>query len=188
MRVVVSLLFIVTHLAIISLIQIVPLPQISVAFPSDPVMEQDEITAPSNTLASQEEYLSGTISSVQFDENRIPEWTPSGFWRSNLPSIQNANENPGRISFDAKIDMKRVDGTADHGHSITEFAGNKAYVDDSLTVLEGTSTVSMREGPVSDVETGIMIFNSSKVIIILDPNDVKLSSHFGGDGIDGALI
>ncbi len=86
--------------------------------------------------------------------------------------------------------MKRVDGSADHTHTITEFSAEKAFIDivpGSLNVLEGTSTVSTREGPIADVTTRIAFFNNSRILIAVDPADTKLSNHFGDDAINGTI-
>jgi hypothetical protein len=51
------------------------------------------------------------------------------------------------------------------------------------TILNGTTSVSMREGPVVDISTNITLLGDSVVKIWLDPDMVH--NHFGNSPIYG---
>ena len=55
----------------------------------------------------------------------------------------------------------------------------------NTTVYNGTSTISMKEGPVDEVPTGIKVMNKSVLSIWLNPESVK--DHFGDDLIYGIV-
>ena len=82
--------------------------------------------------------------------------------------------------------MTKLDGTAEHKHSIYDFVmwGNptKDSVTNSTT-FNGTSTVTMKDGPVTDVSTQITAFDSSAITISLDPE--VTNNHFGTKPIFG---
>ena len=51
------------------------------------------------------------------------------------------------------------------------------------TVLNGTSTVTMKEGPVKDVPTQITLLGNSVINILLEPT--KVNNHFGSGPVYG---
>jgi hypothetical protein len=55
-------------------------------------------------------------------------------------------------SFDIQVEMVKLDGTAGHTHTITNFLlVNTSQSDNMTKVLNGTTTASMIEGPVTDM-------------------------------------
>lgn len=52
-----------------------------------------------------------------------------------------------------------------------------------FTVFNGTSTVPMREGPVTDVPTTITLLGDTAISIVFDPS--KTNNHFGNSAIYG---
>jgi hypothetical protein len=53
-------------------------------------------------------------------------------------------------------------------------------------VFNGTSTASLREGPVTDVPTSIKITGDKVISIWLDPSSVK--NHYGNTPIYGLVM
>jgi hypothetical protein len=53
----------------------------------------------------------------------------------------------------------------------------------NFTLFNGTSTVTMREGPVTDVPTTITLLSDSALSIVFDPS--KTNNHFGNPAIYG---
>jgi hypothetical protein len=96
----------------------------------------------------------GAISSIQNDESGKPAWIVTGHWKGNLLSENSSNTGMGnttspfaRSPFDTQIEMVRLNGTAGHTHTITNFIlANISQPDNMTKVFNGTSTASMREG------------------------------------------
>jgi hypothetical protein len=57
--------------------------------------------------------------------------------------------------------------------------GNTTYV------FEGTATLTMRDGPVSNVPLTIKVFNGAAVAMWIGPD--RIDSHFGQDLVYGTL-
>ena len=55
-----------------------------------------------------------------------------------------------------------------------------------MTTVKGTSTVTMKEGPVNDVETEIALSQGNVIAISLDPDATE--GHFGNTPIYGMTI
>lgn len=69
--------------------------------------------------------------------------------------------------------MVGVDGTATHGHSIYNFTLTNAAMEGNTThVFEGTATITMRDGPVSDVRLTIKIFNGAAIAMWIGPDRI----------------
>jgi hypothetical protein len=136
-------------------------------------------------------YEFGTISSIQNDENGIPAWVLFGHWKGNLASNQSlvqgqGNDTLGGESFNAQFEMVRLNGSAGHTHTITNFvASNSSQVNNS-TIFNGTATASMREGPVTDIPSSITITSDKVISILLDPS--KVSNHYGNTPIYGLVM
>lgn len=130
-----------------------------------------------------EEFGFGSISSIQDDESGNPTWLVSGHWKSNLLSnesriLDQENKTYSGSSFDSQVEMVRLNGTAQHTHAITNFIlTNSSQPNNIREVFYGTSTASLREGPVTDIPTSIKIMGDTVINIWLDP--VKVKNHFG---------
>lgn len=138
------------------------------------------------------EYDFGTISSVQNDENGNPGWVLSGIWKSNLANNQSLVEGQGNEtlageSFDTQFEMVRVNGSAAHTHTITNFvASNSSQINNSTMMFNGTATASMREGPVTDIPSSVTITGDKVISIWLDPS--KINNHYGNTPIYGLVM
>ena len=138
------------------------------------------------------EYRFGTISSLQNDENGVPAWILFGHWKGNLASNQSiveslGNGSLGGESFNTQFEMVRLNGSAGHTHTITNFvASNSSQVNNSTMTFNGTATASMREGPVVDIPASITITGDKVISIWLDPS--KVSDHYGNTPIYGLVM
>ena len=135
----------------------------------------------------------GTISSIQNDESSNTAWVVSGHWKGNLLSNQSNVTSQGNISsssgptFNASVEMIMLNGTAAHTHTITNFVlANTSMPNNMTRIFNGTSTASMREGPVTDIPTGISIMGDKVISIWLDPS--KINNHFGNTPIYGTVM
>jgi hypothetical protein len=138
----------------------------------------------------------GVISSIQNDESGKPVWIVTGHWTSSLLSDSSANASQAMRNttapfagspFNMQLEMVRFNGTAGHTHSITNFiVANVSQPDNMTKVFNGTSTVSLREGPVTDVPTSIKITGDKVISIWLDPSSVK--NHYGNTPIYGLVM
>ena len=143
-------------------------------------------------------YTFGIISSIQNDENGKPAWVVTGHWKSNLLSNQSSTNVQGGAgnstgpfhagsSFDTQVEMVRLNGTAAHTHTITNFVlANMSQPNNTSKVFNGTSIASMREGPVTDIPTSIKIMGNKVISIWLDPS--KIDNHFGNTPIYGLVM
>jgi hypothetical protein len=138
------------------------------------------------------EYDFGTISSVQNDENGNPGWVLFGNWKGNLANNQSLVEGQGNEtlageSFDAQFEMVRLNGSAAHTHTITNFvASNSSQINNSTVMFNGTATASMREGPVTDIASSVTITGDKVISIWLDPS--KINNHYGNTPIYGLVM
>jgi hypothetical protein len=142
-------------------------------------------------------YTFGTISSIQNNEAGDPFWIVSGHWKSNLLNVANQSQaatSQGNVSqqqmaapvFNTSVRMITVNGTGEHTHTITNFAlGNVSKLNNMTTVFEGTSTASLRDGPVTDIPTTITIINGKVISIWLDP--AKINNHYGDTPVYGTV-
>jgi hypothetical protein len=62
-------------------------------------------------------------------------------------------------------------------------AGGEPFSNGNNTVFNGTSTVTMMEGPISDVPTTITFMGDSTVSSLFDPS--KTNNYFGNTPIYG---
>lgn len=139
------------------------------------------------------EYRFGTISSIQNDKNGDPAWVLSGHWKGNLMSNNQTlvegrgNESFGGGSFNTQFEMVRLNGSAGHTHTITNFVGsNYSQINNSTVTFNGTTTASMREGPVTDIPSSITITGDKVISIWLDPS--KINNHYGNTPIYGLVM
>jgi hypothetical protein len=137
-------------------------------------------------------YEFGTISSVQNNENGTPAWVLFGHWKGNLANNQSlvdsqGNGTLGGESFNAQFEMVRLNGSADHTHTITNFiVSNSSQVNNSTMTFNGTATASMREGPVTGIPSSITITGDKVISILLDPS--KIGNHYGNTPIYGLVM
>ena len=140
----------------------------------------------------------GTISSIQNDENGNPSWVVSGHWKANLLSNQSQSSSSGGGQantsssssgsvFNTSFKMVKLNGTANHTHTITNFVLSNMSMPNNMTrIFNGTATASLKEGPVTDIPTSIRIMGDKVISIWLDPS--KVNNHFGNTPIYGTVM
>jgi hypothetical protein len=109
----------------------------------------------------------GTISSIQNGPDGKPAWKVSGTWN-------------------ASFDMMKLDGSSKHKHTVTATitsADFKVAGKSSTRTYSGTATISMKEGPISNVP--IVIKQSSDGNMSIMPDPIKTKGHFGNTPIQG---
>lgn len=124
------------------------------------------------------DYLFGRTIGIVEDENGKPLWIISGLWKSNLSNQTQAGNNS--TVFDASFEMIKTDGTAKHTHTLTNFVlanVSNPNPNNNTIVFNGTSTLSMKDGSITDIPTNIQLINNDLVNIWLDSN--KIDNHFG---------
>ena len=138
------------------------------------------------------EDIFGAIASIQGAEDGNLTWILSGYWRTNIPNqllgspVGNLS-SAGLPSFDSSFDMVLTNGSARHQHRITNFtmAGASLTNNNMTWVINGTSAVTMKDGPVENVPINITIMNNNVISIWLDP--IKTNNHFGDTPIFGTV-
>jgi hypothetical protein len=145
-----------------------------------------------NSDNSSKDQIFGTIASLQNDENGNLTWILSGNWRTNILTqlIGNPIQNSSSAAlplFDAFFDMVLTNGSAKHQHRITNFTLTGASLSNNnmTLVFNGTSTITMKDGPVENVLSNITIMDNNTVSIWLDPT--LTNDHFGETPIYGTV-
>jgi hypothetical protein len=138
---------------------------------------------------------SGTIASLQNDQASKPTWIVSGKWTMTLgqtktsPIVNKTSNNASATSnsqaiFNASFAMIKLDGSEKHSHTISNFKMLGNPINNNMTItFNGTSTVSMKDGPRNDVPVSIKIMDRGAIAISLDPT--KVENHFGNTPIYG---
>jgi hypothetical protein len=137
----------------------------------------------------------GMISSIQNDEQGQPAWIVAGHWMMEMASQNETTTSnaTGGISnvrgFNAILHMVMLNGSAMHNHEISNFTqvGDATFnADTNLTTITGTATITMREGPVPNVQTTIEIAQDK--VIAITPDPAALENHFGDTPIYGIVV
>lgn len=123
----------------------------------------------------------GTISNVQFEDG-TPAWILSGGWKLRASISGDGN---GTATFVAGTRMVMMDGNAMHLHRVSDFNLENWSFDNSTASFNGTSTITLRDGPTEDVPISITIKNGGAVSIRIDATVVD---HFGADPIYGVVL
>jgi outer membrane lipoprotein-sorting protein len=121
---------------------------------------------------------SGTIKSVQTDAQG--KWNLDGTW-----SLKGANS--ASPTFDANFSMAKLDGSAKHKHTISDFkiSGKPATDVSGATTYSGTATVSLKNGPANNVPVTIIISKNGDFSLNIDPKATE--NHFGNTPIMGKV-
>jgi hypothetical protein len=127
--------------------------------------------------------LKGALTSLQNDKDGKPAWIVSGVFK-----ISNYNNNTNNAStspvLNASFYMVKLDGTSIHTHTVSDFkVSGTPQTSGNSTTINGTSTVTMKEGPVTNVPTSIKLLDNSVITIWFDPT--KVENHFGNTPIYG---
>jgi hypothetical protein len=132
-------------------------------------------------------HVFGPLVGVTENDTGITDWVLAGTWRSILTNSTSENttqNNQSSGAFKAAIEMIKPDGTGRHTHTLTDFVvmNMTQNSDSNSTTFDGTSTVSLREGPVFDVPTTIERSNNGNMFIVtIDPESVDY--HFGNSSL-----
>jgi hypothetical protein len=136
-------------------------------------------------------YAFGTIASLQNDENGNPIWIVSGLYEASL-SMNNKTQDGAatgslpNATLNSKFNMVMTNGSAMHDHRIYDFVlTNMSMPNNSTAVFNGTATITMRQGPVTDVPLSIKAMDNNAVSVWIDPT--KIQNHFGNTPIFGTI-
>jgi hypothetical protein len=127
------------------------------------------------------DYLFGRTIGIVDDENAKPLWIIYGIWKTNLSNQTQGGDNS--TIFDASFEMIKTDGTSKHTHTLTDFVLTNVANQNNVTVFNGTGTISMPKGPISEVPLSIQVMNKDLGIINIDSH--KIDNHFGNDPLYG---
>jgi hypothetical protein len=158
-------------------------------------------------------YAAGTIASLQNDESGNPAWIVSGYWKGSLTNVTKAGTYSGgnqtgnqtsapaatnstaaagesqlpTASFKAAFDMVRTNGSAMHQHEISNFTLTGLSMPDNATIVyNGTTTITMKNGPVQNVPISVTAMEGDVISIWIDPS--KIENHFGNTPIYGTIL
>ena len=85
--------------------------------------------------------------------------------------------NSSSSTFEAIIDMVKPNGSAAHEHEASDLAVSGQPTDQNgSAVTQGTTTITMREGPVIEEPTTITL-SGNEISVYFDP--AKIDNHFG---------
>jgi plastocyanin len=145
---------------------------------------QNGSTAQGQVMMAGPHTIKGQISNVQLDAAGMPAWIQSGIWVLRV----NVGENNEVLSDQliARFAMIKTDGTAMHSHSMYNFRTSEMTQEgNSTNVLKGTATVTMKDGPVSDVPVMVKVFDNAVIGFWIGPD--KVDGHFGTSPVYGVL-
>ena len=118
----------------------------------------------------------GVFNHTQTDSSGNTTWINSGNW--SMIGI-----NSSSPSLTAVIEMAIPNGSAGHEHMINDFKLVELPIIENQTIyLNGTSTITMRNGPVTSDPT-VIALSQEKIDIYFDPEDIN--NHFENQSISG---
>jgi hypothetical protein len=142
--------------------------------------------AQNSTNAPSSGSLKGSLTSLQNDAtDNSTQWIVSGVFKmDNVSNNTTSTTTAAPATLNASFYMMKTDGTSKHQHQIYDFnmTGQPSTIGNS-TIYSGTSTVTMKDGPVQDVPTGIALLDGNAISIWVDPS--KVNNHFGNTPIYG---
>jgi len=119
----------------------------------------------------------GAIASIQNGKDGKPRWIVAGGWELK-------NIGSSAPTFNATFNMVMLDGSAPHMHNITDFKiKGSPTTSDTTTTYNGTATVTLKNGPASDVPISIKLMGPRAMSLWIDPT--KTEGHFGNTPIYG---
>ena len=124
--------------------------------------------------------LKGSITSTSNNGNTTePAWILGGVYK--ITDI-----NSSSPALNTTFYMTQIDGSAEHTHSIYDLKLSGDPIVDSnsnSTTFNGTTTVTLKDGPVTNVPTQINLLDNSAIAISVDGN--MTNDHFGTTPIYG---
>ncbi|MDQ4073555.1 MAG: hypothetical protein M3162_04535 [Thermoproteota archaeon] len=128
--------------------------------------------------AQQNASKTGTFNHTQTDESGNPDWINTGNW--SLTGIDSPSP-----TFEAVIDMVKPNGSAAHDHQVSNLVvSGQPNNQNGSTVIDGTTTITMRDGPVTDEPTTITL-TGKEISVFFDP--AKINNHFGNQPVTGSV-
>ncbi len=128
--------------------------------------------------AQQNASKTGTFNHTQTDESGNPDWINTGNW--SLTGLDSPSP-----TFEAVIDMVKPNGSAAHEHVVSNLAvSGPPTTQNNSTVIEGTTTITMRDSPVTDEPTTITL-TGKDISVFFDP--AKINNHFGNQPVKGSV-
>ncbi len=124
--------------------------------------------------------------SEQIARNGI--WILSGKWSLGLPSGSRSGGNVIAPVFDSSFSMVLLNGTGMHKHKISNFTMIGMPITNNTensTTFKGKATVTMKDGPHTNVPISITIIDKSVIRIGIDR--IKTANHFGPMPIFGTV-
>ncbi len=131
-----------------------------------------------NPTNPSDDVIKGSISTISNDHNSSTQWITTGVYK-----MENVKTSP---TFNSTFYMIKTDGTSEHTHSIYDFKLNADPIvntNNNSTVLNGPSTVAMKEESIKNVSTQITLLGNSAISILIEPT--KVNNHFGSGPIYG---
>jgi hypothetical protein len=129
--------------------------------------------------------LSGSFTDYKFGYGPIAsinnDWVLAGHWMG--------YHNPSNLTdsgFHSTFDMVMKNGSAPHMHQISNATVTDVKMDGNNTIIQGSVTITMRDGPVTNVPTTWTLSNNNTLAIDLDPS--KINNHFGESPIYGLAL
>jgi hypothetical protein len=124
--------------------------------------------------------VKGSITSTSNNGNTTePAWILGGVYK-----ITDINSSSPVLN--TTFYMTQIDGSAEHTHSIYDLKLSGDPIVDSnsnSTTFNGTTTVTLKEGSVTNVPTQISLLDNSAIVISVDGN--MTNDHFGTTPIYG---
>jgi len=114
--------------------------------------------------------VKGGLVGIQNDQNGSPTWIVHGVYRMD-------KMNSPSPKFNATFYMMKLNGTATHTHIISNFKLiGRPITNNNSTTFNGTVTLTMKNGPVTNVPISIRLMNGHAISIWLD--QLKTDKHF----------
>ena len=131
-----------------------------------------------NAFAAHEQDFSNFYSGPIASSN--DNWILSGHWMGYLNQ-----SSPKDSVFHSMFNMVMTNGSAPHIHKIGNATAISVTKEGNNTVIEGNVSITMKDGPISNIPTVITIANNNSITIL--PNPSKANNHFGNATINGLV-
>ena len=129
--------------------------------------------------------LSGSLTDYKFAYGPIAsinnDWILAGHWMGYF--------NPSNLTdsgFHSTFDMVMKNGSGPHLHQISNATISDVIMDGNNQTVQGSVTITMRDGPVLNVPTTWTTSNNNTIAIDMDPS--MINNHFGESPIYGLVL
>lgn len=137
----------------------------------------DSMMSDSTMMEQKPAILKGQVANVQLEGGQ-PSWIQSGYWVLRINSQDS-------ISFIAKINMVKPDGTAMHTHKISDLSVEDHSIEGNVHSITGAVTIMTGDDIVDNVPVTIKIVNDAVLAVTIGPEGVN--GHFGDKPIYGTV-